>query len=121
MKVRIFAVDEDINAECTGILFWKKIRLGKRFFEFPEDMQKAALSHEFGHHFHYHIEKRLLCIIFAYRLIYDLCKKQELEADLYAAKAGYAKELMKFFKHDFDGGKVHPSHVERRKNLVKYV
>ena len=121
MKVRIFAVDEDINAECTGILFWKKIRLGKRFFEFPEDMQKAALSHEFGHHFHYHIEKRLLCIIFAYPLIYKLCKKQELEADKYCAESGHAKALMKFLIHDFDGGKTHPSHEVRRQHLEKYV
>ena len=121
MKVKIYKVDEPILAEASGMLFWRKIRVGKRYFNLPEYQQKAVLVHEFGHHHYWHIEKKLLALIFCPFLFYNISKKQELQADKFAAERGEARGLYDMFKDDWHGGKMHPSHAERRKQLEKYV
>ena len=120
-SVTIYEVNEDICAEASGMFFWRKIKVGNKFSVLPEDMKQAALAHEMGHHFLAHIEERLLCVIFCFPLIFKLCKRQELEADEYSAKAGYARGLIRFFESEWDGGLTHPSHKERRDRMKVHI
>jgi len=119
--IKVFATKGDFIAVSSGVLFWKKIEIGDRFLSLPEDMQKAALAHEIGHCKKWHIEQRILCLLFCFPLVLWLCRKQELEADKFAAEAGHAKALLKFFQDEFDGEGTHPSHQLRRQHLEQYV
>ena len=113
--------NEDFIASSYGIFFWKRIKVGKRFHSLPFNMKKAVIAHELGHCEKFHIELRILCFIFFFPALLWLCRRQELEADAFAAKLGYAPELRELLKDEWDGKGSHPSHRTRRQHLEKYV
>jgi len=108
-------------AYTSGILFWKKITVGKKFFDFNDDVQEAILAHEMGHVKGFHIEQKILCLILCPFALKWLFRRQEFIADEYAAKLGHASSLMKVLRSDLGGGLTHPSDMERRQRLEKYV
>ena len=119
MKIKY--TDENFVAASSGIFFWKRIEIGKRFYSLPDHIKKAVIAHELGHCVKFHIEIRIICFIFCFPALLWLCRKQELEADRFAAECGFAEELIEYFKNEWKGGGTHPSNSERRHQLEKYV
>jgi Zn-dependent protease with chaperone function len=108
-------------ASTTGILWWKRLNLSSAFFRQPDRTKEAILAHEVCHMMQFHLEQRLLCIVLCPFLLFKLCRQQEIWADNFAARLGFAKELIAFLSSEYDGDLVQPSHAVRRKNLEKYV
>jgi len=98
----------------------KQVWLGRGFAALPEDQQAAVLAHEAGHCHHHHLEARWLCLIFTPLLYPWLCRRQELEADRYAASLGHGQALSRFLASECAGGWFHPSHAERREVLERH-
>ena len=108
-------------AESRGIGPWKKICIGPSFFGFPPREQQAILLHEVGHCKLKHLEKRLanLWLIFRPALLAELCKRQEFEADRYAAGCGYGADLARaFLRLKVEPHPLQPDRDERVSRLL---
>ena len=80
---------------------WGTIRLGPAFHHLPAREQQAVLAHERGHIVHRHAFKRLAWLVtlrafFRTEAFFAECRRQELEADHYAAQQGHAAGLISF-------------------------
>ena len=104
-------------AGATSFLWWNRIRVSDRFYRLDSDKQLAVLMHEFGHIIHRHTEKRILCLIFTPWRLIEMMKRQEFQADLYAARQGCANSLIEILQGDGGGDSFHPSNSERREAL----
>jgi Zn-dependent protease with chaperone function len=120
MKIKFVRTNDVFIAGATSLLWWKRVRVSDKFYALPEDQQFAVLMHEFGHLYHHHTEKRILCLVFSPWRLIETMKRQEFEADRYAASQGCADALIEVLKGKSDGGLFHPSNFERREVLKTY-
>jgi Zn-dependent protease with chaperone function len=111
--------------QTQGILWWKKIVIGRAFNAFPEREREAILLHEVAHAKLLHIEKRILAawqIVFAPRAFVQLCVTQEFQADWFAAECNRGIELasaLSRMKTDARAS-LHPAVDERVARLVAW-
>ena len=96
----------------------KHIYLGERFWELPTHQQHAVLRHEEYHCANHHTEWRIVCLLLAPFLLKKLCRRQEFQADAYAADRGSLEGLLEILASDYPGDWVSPSHADRRIALV---
>ena len=96
---------------------------GKRFHHCQEDEKHAIIAHEMGHIFHRHALKRILRLIFMkWDGLAEYCKRQELEADMYAASKGHGRAMVNFLARQKNhSSPLHPTPRERIENLNRVV
>lgn len=88
---------------------------GRQLEPLSQEEREAIVMHETGHIRHHHTLKRMWPRSFAY------CRKQELEADRYAAERGHAGGLIRFLSRlPDDCGPLHPKTSERIAALRSY-
>lgn len=75
-----------------GLWPFKKIIVGRQFFQLSMDERCAVLLHEYGHCKHFHVERQLLGFLFPFGRR-DRVIKREQQADDYAANAGFSQPL----------------------------
>jgi len=120
VAVRVFRSDGDFIALSASFFWFKFVVVGKPFLELPRHLRNAVMSHEQGHVDLHHLEKGWLCLLVTPWLFFRLCRKQELEADAYAAQRGHASALLELLRYDERETYSHPSNAERRKHLKQY-
>lgn len=101
-----------------SFLWYKRIFIGDEFETLPPKVRVALLAHEEGHLKSHHTEKRILCMLFAPWLMYKVAKRQELEADLHAARRGFSDGLYEFLDADKSESDFYPSDLQRKRNLM---
>ena len=108
-------------AHAAGIWPLKRIVVGSGWFALDAPMQAAVLMHEVYHCRALHMEIRWLLLPLCWtKWAQNIGRQQELDADAYAAKEGYGKELLHFVMlHPLAHAPFHPSPFERMNNLVK--
>jgi len=119
--IHFYVTTKPLYAYAFSFLWYKRITLGAKFEELKNEERKAAIFHECGHVSGHHTEWRILCALFCPWLLKDFCRKQELEADLYAAQYGYAKGLLSLLEKEWVGNFFQPSHAIRREQLKQYL
>lgn len=112
-------------SESRGLWPFKRIIVGPGLRAFPEREQAAILLHEAGHCKMFHLEKRILRAFTAFfrpSLILAYCRAQELSADEFAARCGYALDLARVFERlsTYEGGIWHPSANDRIARLLAW-
>lgn len=107
-------------ARAAGIWPLKSIIVGARFMMLDAEVQAAVLLHEVHHCRAMHLEIRCLLLPFCWSgWARRIGRQQELDADIYAARQGYASELMRFIAESpVAHAPFHPSPLERLNNLV---
>lgn len=80
---------------------WGSIQFGDGFDNLTPQEQAAVVAHERGHIEYRHAWKRLLWLIslravFQPSNFFEMCEKQELEADRYAVARGHRAGLISF-------------------------
>ena len=111
--------DEDFPgvAESRGIWPFKRIVVGARFFHMHGSTQRAVLLHEAGHCKLFHMERRILALPALFLnpgFANDLCVRQELQADKFAADKGFGVELLALIRRmEGDHGRFYPSRERR--------
>ena len=80
---------------------WGSIQFGEAFDRLTPHEQAAVLAHERGHIAHRHALKRLMWVltlraVFQPSNFFEMCEKQELEADRYAVVRGHRAGLISF-------------------------
>jgi Zn-dependent protease with chaperone function len=118
--IKTSRTDADIIAYSWSFFWIKRVTVGKRFNKLTFEGRNAVFAHEQGHVELHHTEKGLLCLLLTPWRFFKVCRKQELEADLYAASRGHALGLIDLLRYEQDATWSHPSHAERRKHLKKY-
>ena len=118
--MRILETSEPMIARSFSFGWYKRVYVGTEFHKLDALRQAAVLAHEQGHLEGHHSELRMLCFLFAPFFFFRLCRHQEYQADLYAMKKGYARQLFDLLKSDFDGGLLQPAHIERRLAIRQY-
>ena len=118
--MKITRTDDDIIARSWSFFWVRRIVVGRRFDMLPLAMRNAILAHEQGHVENRHVEKGLLCLLTNPWNFFKLCRKQELEADEFAATFGHALALVDFLRFEKEGNRFYPSHAERRQHLKQY-
>lgn len=118
--IKVFQTDEQIVARAWSFFWIKRVVIGSLFWKLPFHIRNAVMAHEEGHAEMHHTEWRVVCLLFAPWMIFDVCKQHELDADLFAASRGHGAALIEFLKFDKDCGLFHPSHAERRQHLERY-
>lgn len=114
-------------AGVLGFWKWSLVIVGRDFNRLNVFEQQAVIMHELGHRFFHHFWERMLWILnpvvlfqseeFSRRL-----KRQEIEADNYAAERGYGRVLYALFeKLDWEESFSHPDKQTRLDNLRKYL
>lgn len=91
-----------LRAFCVsvGAGRFSAIFIGPQMRFLPPRMQAALLVHEVGHLRLGHLWKRirkLWLVFYKPAAVFDVCREQEYEADMFAAQQGYAPELVNFF------------------------
>lgn len=108
--------------ESRGIWPLNRIVVGRAFFAFPPREQQAMLLHEVGHVKLRHVAERaraLWKVVLRPQEFAALCRRQEFEADAFAAHCGYASELAQAFgRIKAASGPLHPPVLERIARLV---
>ncbi len=103
--------------------FWplKRIEVGRGWFRLRPGEQDAALAHEAGHCFCRHLEKRLLLAPLCWLpAVQRWARAQELEADGFAVREGYASALLRLLaSHPSPGNALMPSGQERATNILR--
>ncbi len=112
-----------VIADSRGLARWKKVFVGPVFRAFPPREQQALLLHEVGHCKLRHLERRLaaaLVLIFWPPALATYCKRQEFQADLFAAHCGYGRELAAAFMRvkSVSQSPLHPPIEERIARLL---
>ena len=91
--------------------------IGRAFLGFPPREQQAILLHEVGHVKLRHVTERLRSawmIVLRPSAFAAMCRRQELQADYYAARCGYAMELAQAISRVQDlQDPLHPPKTER--------
>ena len=122
--MKILHSAEPIYARALSLGPWRRVYLGTRFAGLAPDQQVAVLAHEEGHCRGFHTEWRLLTLLLVAWwcpwAFFFLCRQQELAADAYAARKGYAGGLLSLLSSEYGGGKLQPSHASRRHHLKQY-
>lgn len=118
--IKFVRTSEPIVARSISLFWWKRIYLGSFFDCLTPPEQFAVIGHEEGHCAHHHTEMRILCLLLAPFLFFELCRRQEFSADRYSAQHGHSRFLCQVLESDYDGGLLHPSHAARREALSKY-
>jgi Zn-dependent protease with chaperone function len=80
---------------------WGSIQFGEAFDKLTPLEQAAVIAHERGHIVHRHAIKRLLWVltlraVFQTEKFFEMCEKQEMEADRYAVSRGHRAGLISF-------------------------
>jgi Zn-dependent protease with chaperone function len=116
-------MDSDSMAEARGLLWWKKIVVGRHFFNLTLPEQNAVLSHEAGHLHRHHFERRLFALPLLFlrpALAQRIAVAHELEADQFAAQRGLALELLSALRKLQHGGRFYPQRDARLAALRKF-
>ena len=101
-------------AEARGLFKWRYIAVSVRWFLLWPRERTAVVMHEIGHFRHYHLAKRLAVVpLFWTKWASRLAAEQELEADLHAARAGYANELIAVLMQHCKDGDLYPQLNQR--------
>ncbi len=116
---------------CAHVSFWRAllgqhraIKLHSVFYELPKKVRLAVYFHEVGHIKNKHIYKRIYWTITLKSILFfekycALLREQELEADAYSVRKGYAEGLKIFlteYCHE-NTGYGYPSLKERLLNI----
>jgi Zn-dependent protease with chaperone function len=132
-------------AEARGYLRWKYISVGSRWFELTGAEAFAALAHEVGHCRGWHAEIRLGMFVAAalpalyflpwpvtagllasavlFECAAEISKRQELQADAFAADRGHGPHIVAFLERcrkipvEHDPGSFYPTLLERIEKL----
>jgi Zn-dependent protease with chaperone function len=142
MKVTGYRVEFDpdlrLYAEARGLWPFKRIVVGRLWYALPDHERQAVLMHEVGHCRRAHMEIRafLLVPLAAPKVIWQaLCGleelrppefirriacNQEIEADAYAARAGFGYAMMAHLDRvrELKPTIFYPSHAERHRALA---
>jgi hypothetical protein len=116
-------MDSDAMAEARGMLWWKKIVVGRAFFNLTLLEQNAVLSHEAGHILRHHFLRRLLALPLLFlrpALAQSIAVKHELEADRFCAERGLGPELLCVLGKLTHGGRFYPEQNVRLAALRKF-
>lgn len=102
---------------------WGTIQVGLLFAKLSPAEQEAVLAHERGHIAFGHAWTRLrwLLTLRAIRCpaqYFDLCARQEIEADRWALLEGHGAALARVIARTKSGGLGYPSKAERLARLV---
>lgn len=104
---------------AAGIWPFKRVVVCPMFFALVPAQRFAVLMHEVGHVKLRHFEKRLLAVWS--RGIVEFCRRQEFEADAFAAAHGQRDALIAFLSrgsvHE-PASMLHPAPMERIKRLM---
>lgn len=103
-------------ARAVSAFGWKRVRVGRGFEKLSHIHRVGVLAHEMGHCHYHHTEIRILLLLIPFMWLFLpwVCRRQELQADRYAAKTGFGPELYDFLlQHGGDGGLLHPSGSDR--------
>lgn len=104
--------------DSQGISGFKKIVVRPDFFAFPPREQMAFLLHEAAHCKLFHIEKRILRLIFWPLGLFGYCREQEFMADRFVKELGYGADLARAFSRFPDcQGHLYPSLAQRIERL----
>ena len=117
--ILFYKTTNNIYAYAFSCLWYKRVTLGKKIEELTDVERAAAIFHEVGHVEQHHTEWRVICLLFAPFLLKWLCRKQELDADRYAAQYGHAQGLLSLLANEWDGNFFQPSHALRRASLER--
>jgi Zn-dependent protease with chaperone function len=115
--------DSDAMAEARGMLWRKRIVVGRAFFNLTLREQDAVLSHEAGHLHKHHFARRLLAVPLLFlrpALAQSIAVKHELEADRFCAERGLAPELLSVLAKLPHGGRFYPQWEVRLAALRKF-
>jgi Zn-dependent protease with chaperone function len=112
-------VDMNCFAFAGSFFWWKKVYLGKAYFDLPRAHRMAVKVHEMGHVKGHHTEWRILTLLFCPILFFWVCRKQEFLADEYAAKMHCGKEMIEFLQDHPGTGRRYPSNAERIKRISR--
>lgn len=111
----------DVHARVAGVCE-KRIVVGLRWYELPVEERLAVLYHEVGHVVHHHLLKRALMLpllLVAPEFVTRWARAQELEADRFAARHGFAAPLTAYFaRNRAPAAGFHPSSEERMQCLA---
>lgn len=84
-------------ARARGFWPFKRIAVNAQWFTLPYGEQQAVLAHEAGHCRALHLEIRLALLPLCWtKAVQQIARDQELEADAFAARAGYGLDLLNF-------------------------
>jgi hypothetical protein len=115
--MKIVRTKESIVARSASFFWWKRVYVGAWFWLLAPETRAAVLAHESYHCHQHHTEWRILALLFPF-IIPRLCRRQELEADAFAASFGHGPALYEFLKPGIGGGLFHPSNDVRRDALL---
>ena len=108
-------------AEARGIWPCKRIVVSPHFLLMHPNHQRAVIAHEAGHCKNLHMEKRILALPFLFLVpawIQEFTHDQEMEADEFAARAGYGLDLAEMLdRHTFGESQFYPSNATRSSRL----
>lgn len=111
----------DVPARAAGVCA-KRIIVGIKWYELPVEERLAVLYHEVGHCVHHHLLKRLLMLpvlLVAPGFVTRWARAQEIEADAFAARHGYAAPLTNYLaRNRAPATGFYPSPEERMECLA---
>lgn len=109
-------------AEARGVWPLKSIMVGPAWFGLDGDQQQATLLHEVWHCKRLHLEARILLLPFFWtKWVRRIAAKQELAADDYAARNGYAMAMMSIVSLRPASPPYYPTLSERLGRLARYL
>lgn len=112
-----------VEGDFYAVTAFGVVLVGARFEILSRIEQEAVLAHEVGHIENHHTLKRWWWILSCqWRKLGERCKNQELEADAYAADAGFGPGLVKFLRRTkFPESAWHPAYYDRVLNIQRYL
>jgi len=125
VKVLGYRIDFDPEmprvAEARGIWPFKRIVVGRQWYALPDHERAAVLMHEAAHCRRAHFEKRLVALplfLLSPSFVKRMAREQEIEADRFAARAGFGAGLIAFLRRFDERESIfYPSHDERVRAL----
>ena len=119
--IKIVKVDYAWVARSFAIFGFKRVFIGSKFYNLPNDQQRAVIAHELGHiRLGHHAVRRwvaplaLICTPFRKALY----RTQEFEADDFATECGHGKALCSFLSQNNEFEGEYPKNVARIERIV---
>ncbi len=115
-----------LMADARGVWPLKRIVVGPRWMKIASERERlAVLAHEAAHCLKWHLEKRILAVLLLFirpQFAARLCIEQELDADEFAARAGFGVELLSVLEREREeSGMFYPSNAQRKEALCKLI